>query len=279
MRSFTFKKVMAMFFAVCMLSLSVFAFASCSGGGDKIPAHDEVAVNDEGVKFYLSLNNDGFDYTIVGIAYDTTCDVLNIPSDFEGLNIIAIGNSAFHGKRSVFTKAVIPDTIETIGNSAFYGTELKEIEIPSSVKSIGDMAFAVTDLESIVIPSTVESIGRGTFMTCTSLKSAYIPGNLTVVREMFSSCSALKEVTLEDGVSKIELDAFSSCKALEVLTVPASVSKIDAPFFGCSSLREVTFGGSKSEWNFRYVESDGGTDEYHPNFTVRCQDGEVSERG
>ena len=116
-------------------------------------------------------------------------------------------------------------------------------------------------------------------MNCTNLKSAYIPENLTVVREMFSSCYALKDVTIEEGVDKIELDAFSSCRALETLTVPSSVSKIDAPFFGCSSLREVTFRGSKGEWNRKYIESDGGTEEYHPKFTVKCNDGEISERG
>jgi hypothetical protein len=275
----TLKRVLAIIFALSLLSFSVFSLSSCFGSKDEIPEHDSVSVNDEGVKFYLKLNNDGFDYTIVGISYDTTCDVLNIPSEFEGLNIIAIGPSAFQGKRGVFTKAVIPDTIETIGKAAFYGTTLKEIQIPSSVKTIGEMAFAVTDLEHIALPVTVESIGRGLFMTCTSLQSAYIPENLTVVREMFSSCYALKDVTIENGVDKIELDAFSSCRALETLTVPSSVSKIDAPFFGCSSLREVNFTGSKSDWKRKYVESDGGTEEYHPKFTVKCHDGEISERG
>ena len=279
MRSFTVNRVMAMIFAVCMLSVSLFAFTSCFKSEDKLPEHDQIAVNDEGVKFYLKLNSDGFDYTVVGISYDTTCDVLNIPSEFEGLNIIAIGEAAFQGKRAAFTKTVIPDTIESIGKAAFYGTSLKEISIPASVKDIGEMAFAVTDLESVTIPSTVETVGRGLFMTCTSLKSAYIPGNLAVTREMFSSCSSLSEVILEEGVSKIELDAFSSCTALNSLTVPASVTKIDAPFFGCKNLREVNFGGSKGEWKSRYVESDGGTDEYHPNFTAKCKDGEVSARG
>lgn len=273
------KRGLAMLLALCMMSFSVISLSSCFGGGDEIPNHDSVAINDEGVRFYLKLNNDGFDYTVVGISYDTTCDVLNIPSEHEGLNIIAIGPSAFYKKRGAFTKAVIPDTVETIGKAAFYGTTLKEIQIPSSVKNIGEMAFGVTDLEHIVLPSTVESIGRGLFMSCKNLKSAYVPQNLTVVREMFRSCGALRDVTIENGVDKIEYEAFASCKSLETLTVPASVSKIDAPFFGCSSLREVNFGGSKSEWKWKYIESDGGAEEYHPNFTVQCHDGEILERG
>ena len=69
---------------------------------------------------------------------------------------------------------VIPNSVTSIGGSAFYGcTGLTSIIIPNSVKSIsGSLAFrGCTGLTSINIPSSVTSIGSATFQDCDSLKS------------------------------------------------------------------------------------------------------------
>ena len=59
---------------------------------------------------------------------------------------------------------VIPNTVTSIGNQAFYSSDITSITIPNSVTSIGREAFAYCDnLASITIPASVTSIGNEAF--------------------------------------------------------------------------------------------------------------------
>ncbi len=62
-----------------------------------------------------------------------------------------INNYAFHNQNKM-TSIKLPDTIEKIGNSFNYCTELTNIEIPSSVKEISSRCFAeATNLKEIIV--------------------------------------------------------------------------------------------------------------------------------
>jgi len=82
-------------------------------------------------------------------------------------------SSQFDMGKSTLTSVILPDSLTSIGQSAFGKCpELKMITIPSSVSSIGFLAFAYcTSLDSISIPSSVNYIGAAAFLSCTSLKS------------------------------------------------------------------------------------------------------------
>ena len=58
-------------------------------------------------------------------------------------------------------KAVVPDTVSSIGSSAFYGCEaLTDITLGSKLKKIDSQTFyGCTALPSIVIPYNVTTIG------------------------------------------------------------------------------------------------------------------------
>ena len=79
---------------------------------------------------------------------------------------------------------VIPDTVTSIGYSAFGGcTELTSITIPNGVTSIGKTVFdGCTGLTgSLIIPDNVTTIGNGAFRGCTGLTSITIPNSVTSI--------------------------------------------------------------------------------------------------
>ena len=79
-----------------------------------------------------------------------------------------------------WTSVVIPSTVKSIGDSAFYGcTGLKNITIPDSVTSIGNGAFSsCIGLTSVTIPDGVKDIGTSTFWGCSNLKDIIFNGTI-----------------------------------------------------------------------------------------------------
>lgn len=58
----------------------------------------------------------------------------------------------------------IPDTVETIGQSAFFCTALKTLTLPEGLTAIESFAFADCEkLESVVLPESVETVGERAF--------------------------------------------------------------------------------------------------------------------
>lgn len=91
-------------------------------------------------------------------------------------NPLAYANNLYLNKTLV-TDLVIPNSVTSIGNSAFHGcTNFTSITIPDSVTSIGSSAFyGCTALTSITIPDSVTSIGQGAFRGCSSLEKITVP--------------------------------------------------------------------------------------------------------
>ena len=104
---------------------------------------------------------------------------------------VRIANSAFSGCYGRLISITIPNSVTSIGSSAFYYcTGLTSITIPNSVTSIGDRAFSsCAKLTSVTIPNSVTSIGDGAFTYCTGLTSITIPNSVTRIGEnAFDDC-------------------------------------------------------------------------------------------
>ena len=163
---------------------------------------------------------------------------------------------------------IIPNTVTSIGNAAFYGcVSITSITIPRSVTSIGESAFNYcSSLTSITIPESVITIGgyafegtpwynskedgviyigkvlynyKGEMPANTSLD--IIEGTLSISDNAFSNCNNLTSIYIPNSVTSIGYGAFIGCGSLKSITIPNSVTSIGAiAFYGCSSLTSVT---------------------------------------
>ncbi len=85
--------------------------------------------------------------------------------DEETKDGLLIKNDVAVGCRPWATSVTIPESVTSIGKSAFYGCKgLTSVTIPNSVTSIGSSAFSgCTGLTSITIPNSVTSIDGSAF--------------------------------------------------------------------------------------------------------------------
>ena len=133
---------------------------------------------------------------------------------------------------------VIPNTIETIKNAAFYNCSgLTSVEFGNNIKSIGHRAFMGCDgLTFVEFGNSVVNIGKSAFNYCTGLTSVIIPNSVTTIEgAAFSGCSNLTSVELGNSVKTIGFGAFSNCNVLTSVELGNSVTNIeDYAFHGCS---------------------------------------------
>ena len=220
------------------------------------------------------------------VGYEGTAKNIIIAEEYNGLPVKSIYNEAF--KNSSITSIEIPDSVTSIGNSAFSScSSLTSIEIPDSVTSIGNSAFSsCSSLTSIEIPDSVTSIGRGAFSYCNSAlyttenNLKYVKANnnpycllieatnknlstYTINSQtkyigygVFRDCARLSSIEIPNSVTSIGEEVFYNCNSLTSIEIPDSVTSIgEGAFFSCDSLIIYCEASSKpsgwnSDWNF-----------------------------
>ena len=137
----------------------------------------------------------------------------------------------------------VPNSVTSLADYAFSGTELKSVTISDHVKTIGRGVFKnCTLLANIKIPEKiVEMDTYEDFSNCASLVSIKLPVNITCIgEEMFKDCSSLKYITIPDSVTYIERNAFNYCRALNTVIIPNRVQCIESgAFSSCDSLAKI----------------------------------------
>jgi len=147
----------------------------------------------------------------------------------------------------------IPDSVTTIGNSAFYYcTSLTSVTIGNSVTTIGYSAFYYcTSLTSVTMGNSVTTIGYSAFSYCYDLTSVTMGNSVTTIGEYaFYYCISLTSVTMGNSVTTIGEYAFYYCISLTSVTIGNRVTTIgNAAFYYCTSLTHVWYTGSRTDRN------------------------------
>lgn len=105
-----------------------------------------------------------------------------------------IGDRAFYG--SSVTQMNFPEGLNSIGEGAFMASEIPSVQLPMGLVKIGDNAFRTSRIESIVIPPTVTYIGGSAFSTSSGYPSKTVY-YLCDAREVNSQGNAAYKITMK----------------------------------------------------------------------------------
>ncbi|OON97168.1 MAG: hypothetical protein ATN31_08500 [Candidatus Epulonipiscioides saccharophilum] len=186
---------------------------------------------------------------------DPSVTILNIPERIDNILVTGIADYAFH-QHPELTSVTIPDTILSIGQSAFADCKkLMDVILSTGLKSIEQEAFAnCVNLLDLEIPSTVEYIGVHSFANCVNLKEMIIPASVkTIGNNAFSNCDNLLEVAISHGVMSIGDGVFHGCDKLELVSIPTSILSLGKNIFP-DNLKMIYYEGVREQWST--LESD-----------------------
>ena len=184
------------------------------------------------------------EYTVVAITgfRDTNIAIIELPDTIE-----TIGSSAFYNCSNLESITLL-DGVKTIENSAFQDcSSLMSMDVPDTVTRIGAYAFAACkELANITIGDGVNSIGSVAFEGCTGLDSVYINdlanwcqitfGNyssnpLYYADNLYINGELVTEIDIPDSVLYISNYAFNGCKSITSVTINHEILGIGSSAF------------------------------------------------
>lgn len=201
------------------------------------------------------------EYNRVAIGYNGGNE-LSIPATFIGdgdnettkgqkYEVTTIGDYAFYG--SEIAHITIPETVVSIEEDAFVGCDcIWDLEVSSNNEYFhmvdnglydinNTKLYRVKRCESFNILDGVETIGAGAFTNNGGLITVRIPDSVNNIgHNAFNNCYELRTVTIPEGVTKIDDGTFYGCNLLKSVTIPSTVTSIGTSAFSdCESLASI----------------------------------------
>lgn len=126
---------------------------------------------------------------------------------------------------------VLPNTLEIIGNDAFYKSHVETLTFPSTLKEIGSFAFYDSKITEAILPDNMTNIGEGAFEYCSFLVSVNYPNGLNYVPDnCFYNCENLNTFELHNGITRIGENAFNLTENFNV-SLPESLTTLGGSAF------------------------------------------------
>ena len=208
---------------------------------------------DESLVYTYKLN--GSTYEITGLtSVGHQLKTLVVPSTHDGKTVNKIGARAFRVSSTgdKIENIILPNSITTLDEQAFYMTNAKSIELDGTFTEIPDECFRYSSkLESITFASgmTVTSIGEYAFSE-TGISSFNFSGVETVGDYAFQKCSKLTTITMDNHLKSFGRYAFGNCTELKTINFGQYAPSFDyGALDGCTKLSLYT------EDNIKYLGS------------------------
>lgn len=124
----------------------------------------------------------------------------SVPSTTStGAAVVEIADHAYDISHGEITQIDFPDSLEIIGEDAFYGQKLTELTLPETVKTLKSGAFGSNDLKEVTLNEGLEYIGDNSF-SHNDLKEVTIPSTVTYIGTMaFALNYSMQNVTFMEG--------------------------------------------------------------------------------
>lgn len=131
--------------------------------------------------------------------------------------VTSIGESAF--LNNAFTAIQLPETLKTIGSSAFKNCgKLEKITLPNNTANIGNAAFLnCSALHLVSMPDSVASVGQNVFFYNDDI-TVEIRKNSGTVADKLLAQQGVHHVILDENISTIGKNVFDSCYELSSVT-------------------------------------------------------------
>lgn len=145
-------------------------------------------------------------------------------------------------------KYKMPDTVVTVGNSAFKDCKaLTDITLSTALTTVENYGFvgcsAITSLE---FGDNLKTIGYSAFSSCSALKNVKLGINTTTIGDYaFNYCSSITDVDFGKSLSSIGEYAFENCKKLTSAIFPDTLKTIGRyAFNNCQLIKAIELGNS-----------------------------------
>lgn len=178
----------------------------------------------------------------------------------DGINVYnedEIPGSGLQQKKSL-VKMILPDTLQSIGNSAFSGTTLSgsliipegvviidtgafsgcsalngKLSLPSSLETIKSDAFSgCTFSGELVLPPFVKEIGNLAFYGTNFSSNLMLPKQLEIIGESaFGFCKFKGDLIIPDKIKSIPSNVFESVFFNGTLALPDGIERIESRAF------------------------------------------------
>lgn len=171
-------------------------------------------------------------------AYVGTQTEMIIPAYIGGIPVTSIEYRAFYDVTNI-TKVLVPDTVESIGRSAFSsGSNITEITIPFIGQKLdGSYPFGFIFGGSNGISIHVDG---SVYWIPSSLKKVAVTKQTQVQNYAFAECAKFEEILLPTTITFVGDKAFYNCSSLKQINLGNEVESIGSyAFYGCSSLTDI----------------------------------------
>ena len=172
------------------------------------------------------------------------------------VSLRSIGEKCFQSARNLacdLSGVGLPRTLETIGQSAFYGCPKAtgDVVLPDAVAYVTN-TFRSTAITAFVAGAGLRSLSNESFKDMSSLRHLDLsaPTNLAYIGySCFASCSGITNALVlpESGLRTIGYQAFWGCRGMGGdIVLPETVTNLPKQVFGNTAIASVTAKGVRS---------------------------------